>query len=347
MTGFERASGVLLPVASLPGGRLGDDALRFVDWLADAGQTWWQILPFGPPDGTARRTPSPSAFAGAPTWLGRDRTRRSPPTRSRRSSRPIPYWIGDWAAFAGPGALADQVRFDREWSPGAHARGRARRAHPRRHAVLRRARRAPITAATPSCSARRGRRGAARRLERRRPALGHPGLRLGGDARPALPLVDRAVPPDASSSSTRSASTTSAGSSPTGVIPDRNRTARAGPWVRGPGRAVFDAVRERARRLPGRRREPRRHHARGRAPAPRARHARDRRAAVRVQRRVMREPAARAARSTATPSSTRAPTTTTPPSGGGRRAAETERERSRVAVADAAARLDDASRTGC
>ena len=50
MTGFRRSSGILLPVASLPGGRMGDAALRFVDWLADAGQTWWQILPFGPPD---------------------------------------------------------------------------------------------------------------------------------------------------------------------------------------------------------------------------------------------------------------------------------------------------------
>ena len=26
------------------------------------------------------------------------------------------YWVADWAAFAGHGAIADQVRFDREWS---------------------------------------------------------------------------------------------------------------------------------------------------------------------------------------------------------------------------------------
>ena len=36
-----------------------------------------------------------------------------------------PYWIGDWAAFAGAGALADQVRFEREWSAlRAYARER-------------------------------------------------------------------------------------------------------------------------------------------------------------------------------------------------------------------------------
>jgi 4-alpha-glucanotransferase len=27
-----------------------------------------------------------------------------------------PFWVGEWARFAGPGAIADQVRFDREWT---------------------------------------------------------------------------------------------------------------------------------------------------------------------------------------------------------------------------------------
>ena len=48
-----RASGVLLAVSSLPGpygiGSLGAPARRFVDFLADAGQTYWQILPLVPP----------------------------------------------------------------------------------------------------------------------------------------------------------------------------------------------------------------------------------------------------------------------------------------------------------
>ena len=35
------------------------------------------------------------------------------------------YWIDDWIRFAGPGALADQVRFDREWGAlRAHAAAR-------------------------------------------------------------------------------------------------------------------------------------------------------------------------------------------------------------------------------
>ena len=45
-----RSSGVLLHVTSLPGGRLGEEAYEFVDWLEAAGQSWWQVLPLGPPD---------------------------------------------------------------------------------------------------------------------------------------------------------------------------------------------------------------------------------------------------------------------------------------------------------
>lgn len=47
----DRASGVLLHPTSLPGrgiGSLGDAAHRFVDWLAEAGQSLWQVLPLVP-----------------------------------------------------------------------------------------------------------------------------------------------------------------------------------------------------------------------------------------------------------------------------------------------------------
>src|SRR5580658_6789132 len=47
-----RASGIVLHPTSLPGplgiGDLGAEARRFVDYLAGAGQTVWQILPLGP-----------------------------------------------------------------------------------------------------------------------------------------------------------------------------------------------------------------------------------------------------------------------------------------------------------
>lgn len=47
-----RASGILLHPTSLPGrhgiGDFGAGAYRFLDWLAGAGQTIWQVLPLGP-----------------------------------------------------------------------------------------------------------------------------------------------------------------------------------------------------------------------------------------------------------------------------------------------------------
>ena len=48
----ERASGILLHPTSLPGdfgiGDLGPQCAHFINWLADAGQKLWQVLPLGP-----------------------------------------------------------------------------------------------------------------------------------------------------------------------------------------------------------------------------------------------------------------------------------------------------------
>jgi 4-alpha-glucanotransferase len=65
---FPRASGVLLHPTSLPGphgsGDLGPAAYHFVDWLHDAGQTLWQILPLGGIGPGNSPYMSSSAFAG-------------------------------------------------------------------------------------------------------------------------------------------------------------------------------------------------------------------------------------------------------------------------------------------
>lgn len=65
---FARGSGILLHPASLPGefgiGDLGPQAFRFVDFLTDAGQTCWQILPLGPTGYGDSPYQSFSAFAG-------------------------------------------------------------------------------------------------------------------------------------------------------------------------------------------------------------------------------------------------------------------------------------------
>jgi 4-alpha-glucanotransferase len=109
---LERASGILLHPTSLPNGVLDTHAYRFVDWLAAAGQRWWQVLPLGPPDGFGSPYNSPSAFAGSPALLARPRARVSPAEREEFRLRNA-YWANDWADFGG--SLDDQVRFDREW----------------------------------------------------------------------------------------------------------------------------------------------------------------------------------------------------------------------------------------
>jgi len=112
---MKRSSGVLLHVSSLPGGRLGREAYDFVDWLVAAGQSWWSILPLAPPDSTGSPYASPSAFAAHAGFLERPNARVTPDELEAFVARER-YWIGDWAAFAGAGAVAGQVRFEREWS---------------------------------------------------------------------------------------------------------------------------------------------------------------------------------------------------------------------------------------
>jgi 4-alpha-glucanotransferase len=110
-----RSSGIQLHLTSLPGGRLGADAYRFADWLAEAGQSWWQVLPLGPPDRYRSPYKSKSAFAAWPGFLASPDAPVSAGEVSDFVAR-HEYWVGDWSRFAGGRrAVEDQVRFDREW----------------------------------------------------------------------------------------------------------------------------------------------------------------------------------------------------------------------------------------
>ncbi|MHB8790839.1 MAG: 4-alpha-glucanotransferase [Desulfobulbaceae bacterium] len=69
-----RASGILLHVSSLPSPYgIGDmrHAFDFIDFLADCGQSYWQILPLGPTSPVFGNSPymSFSAFAGNPLFI--------------------------------------------------------------------------------------------------------------------------------------------------------------------------------------------------------------------------------------------------------------------------------------
>src|ERR1700712_2332076 len=115
---LERSSGILLHPTSLPNGVLDDHAYRFVDWLVDAGQSWWQVLPLGPPEGsTGSPYMSPSAFAGSPALLA-DPEATVNRTEADAFRTRNAYWIDDWLTWAAEhegGTLDDQVRFEREW----------------------------------------------------------------------------------------------------------------------------------------------------------------------------------------------------------------------------------------
>ena len=112
----------MLHPTSLPSGTLGADAYAFVDWLHAAGQSWWQVLPLGPPDGVGSPYASSSAFAAWSGFLAEpDATVTDAELDAFRQENA--YWIGDWERAGG--SAADQVRFDREWSAlRAYARER-------------------------------------------------------------------------------------------------------------------------------------------------------------------------------------------------------------------------------
>ena len=71
-----RASGILLPISSLPSkygiGSFSKSAYEFVDQLKLAGQTYWQILPIGPTAFGDSPYQSVSTFAGNPYFIDLD-----------------------------------------------------------------------------------------------------------------------------------------------------------------------------------------------------------------------------------------------------------------------------------
>src|SRR5512136_1315843 len=76
-----RASGLLLHVTSLPSpygiGDVGPVALKWIDQLHEAGQSWWQALPLGPTGYGNSPYQSLSSFVGnvlliSPDWLMED-----------------------------------------------------------------------------------------------------------------------------------------------------------------------------------------------------------------------------------------------------------------------------------
>ena len=136
---FDRAGGILLHPTSLPGphgiGDLGSAAHRFVDFLADAGLSLWQVLPVGPTGYGDSPYASFSTFAGNPLLVSLERLVEdgslqaaeivpgiSPPTGwTSAGSSP-----GSSACWTGPRGASSQRR------PATGARHSSASAAPRR-----------------------------------------------------------------------------------------------------------------------------------------------------------------------------------------------------------------------
>lgn len=71
-----RSCGILMHISSLPSpygiGTFGEEAEKFADWLKEAGQKYWQVLPIGPTGyGDSPYQPF-SSFAGNPLLIDLD-----------------------------------------------------------------------------------------------------------------------------------------------------------------------------------------------------------------------------------------------------------------------------------
>jgi 4-alpha-glucanotransferase len=243
-----RSSGVLLHPTSLPGGRLGPEAYAFVDWLAAAGQSWWQMLPLGPPDSFGSPYNTLSAFAASPALLAAPAAHVGDAELEAFRAREA-GWLDDYVRFAGDGAAADQARFAREWRAlRAYAGERGIgligdvpiyvdrgsidvRAHPElfRHDL--------VAGAPPDSFSRTGQLwGSA--------VYDWPALRRRGYGwwierfRRTFELVDMARVDHFRAFVS------------SWVVPERNRTAARGRWRRGPGEALFRAAQARLGPLP-------------------------------------------------------------------------------------------------
>lgn len=116
-----RRAGVLCHITSLPRGTLGDDALRFLDFVAEAGLSIWQMLPLNPPDQYGSPYHSGSLFALHAALIdpalglnGPEALRQYAASHSDAYDtfiRASAYWLDDYCRFC-----VLSARYGSDWS---------------------------------------------------------------------------------------------------------------------------------------------------------------------------------------------------------------------------------------
>jgi 4-alpha-glucanotransferase len=113
-----RCSGILLHPTSLPGrfgiGDLGDAAYQFVDFLAAAGQSYWQVLPLSPTGYGDSPYQTLSAFAGNPMLISPQRLVEVGHL-SKADLEGVPYFPNDKVDF-GPVIYHKTILLDRAFA---------------------------------------------------------------------------------------------------------------------------------------------------------------------------------------------------------------------------------------
>ncbi len=104
-----RSAGVICHISSLPEGKLGKGARDFVDKIASAGFTIWQVLPLNPAGVGSSPYSSYAAFAGDPSFIDYDEL---PDTDGYYDFiKDNGYWLNDYVAFS----LLREVNEGRPW----------------------------------------------------------------------------------------------------------------------------------------------------------------------------------------------------------------------------------------
>ena len=92
-----RSAGVICHISSLPGGKLGKGAKAFVDYIASAGFSIWQVLPLNPAGMGNSPYSSYAAFAGDPSFIDYDEL---PDTDGYYDFiKKNDYWLHDYIAY--------------------------------------------------------------------------------------------------------------------------------------------------------------------------------------------------------------------------------------------------------